>query len=92
MTRGTLERVGPASKSQGPLLGREPKESSRVRCGTLFWEEPQKQRSAVPQDAGKTPSVCPSHRESTKYRSDENEEEQLLRNRDLTIDLYSCCL
>jgi hypothetical protein len=25
--------VGPASKRQGPLLGREPKESSRVLCG-----------------------------------------------------------
>jgi hypothetical protein len=54
--------VGPASKRQGPLFGRDPKESSRVLCGTLFWEEPEKQRAAVPQDAGKTPSVCPSQR------------------------------
>jgi hypothetical protein len=29
---------------------------------SLFWEEPKKQRAAVPQDAGKTPSVCPSQR------------------------------
>jgi hypothetical protein len=65
MTQGThceAERVGPASKRQGPLFGREPKESSRVRCGTLFWEEPEKQRAAVPQDAGMTPSVCLSQR------------------------------
>jgi hypothetical protein len=26
----------------------------------LLGEEPEKQRSAVPQDAGETPSVCPS--------------------------------
>lgn len=33
MTRGThggAERAGPASKRQGPLFGREPKESYRV--------------------------------------------------------------
>jgi hypothetical protein len=24
----------------------------------LFWEEPEKQRAEVPQDAGKTPSAC----------------------------------
>src|ERR1700721_3627658 len=47
---------------QGPLFGRDPQESSRALCETLFWEEPEKQRAAVPQDAGKTPSVCPSHR------------------------------
>jgi hypothetical protein len=63
MIRGTFqERVGPASKRQGPLFGRDPKESSRVLCGALFWEEPEKQRAAVPQDAGKTVSVCPSQR------------------------------
>jgi hypothetical protein len=36
MTRGAqsgAERVGPASKRQGPLFGRDPKESSRVLCG-----------------------------------------------------------
>jgi len=27
-------------------------------AGTLFWEEPEKQRADVPQDAGETPSVC----------------------------------
>jgi hypothetical protein len=54
--------VGPVSKRQGPLFGRDPKESSRALCGTLFWEEPEKQRAAVPQDAGMTPSVCPSQR------------------------------
>jgi hypothetical protein len=62
MTRGTqsgAERVGPASKRQGPLFGREPKESSRVLCRTLFWEEPEKQRAAVPQDAGKDPERVP---------------------------------
>jgi hypothetical protein len=26
----------------------------------LFWEEPEKQRAAVPQDVGMTLSVCPS--------------------------------
>lgn len=36
MIRGTqsgTKQVGPASKRQGPLFGRNPKESSRVLCG-----------------------------------------------------------
>jgi hypothetical protein len=42
----------------------------RVLCRTLFWEEPEKQRSAVPQDAGETPSACPGQRRAPSYRSE----------------------
>jgi hypothetical protein len=65
--------VGPASKCQGPLFGRDPKESSGRLCGTLFWEEPEKQRADVPQDAGKTPSACLSQTESTWLWSNGND-------------------
>ncbi len=34
----------------------------RTLRNDLFGEEPEKQRPAVPQDAGKTPSACPSRR------------------------------
>ena len=67
--------MGPASKCQGPLLGRGLKESSRVLCRTLFGEEPEKQRAEAPQDAGKTPSACLSQPESTWLRSNENDSE-----------------
>ena len=67
--------MGPASKRQGPLFGREPKESSRALCRTLFWEEPEKQRAAVPQDAGKNPERVPESTENTWHWSDINVKE-----------------
>ncbi len=45
--QGTLFREGP--KRKFPAFFAE----------TLFWEEPEKQSPAAPQDAGKTPSACP---------------------------------
>jgi len=42
-------------------------------AGTLFWEEPEKQRADVPQDAGETPSVCPSQRRTHSYWRDIDE-------------------
>jgi hypothetical protein len=65
--------VGPASKCRGPLFGRGLKESSRALCGTLFREEPEKQRADVPQDAGKAPSGCLSQTESTWLWSNGND-------------------
>lgn len=65
MTRGTLsgaKRAGPASKAKDRFLGGNRKKVLAFFAGTLFWEELEKQRYAVPQDAGKTPSACPSQR------------------------------
>jgi hypothetical protein len=42
-------------------------------AGTLFWEEPEKQRADVPQDAGETPSACPSQRRTPTAGADIND-------------------
>jgi hypothetical protein len=55
MTRGTqsgAKRAGPASKAQGCFWGGARKKVQAFFAGTLFWEEPGKQRPAAPQNRG----------------------------------------
>jgi len=55
MTRGTqsgAKRAGPASKAKGRFSGGARKKVRAFFAGTLFWEEPEKQRPAVPQNRG----------------------------------------
>jgi hypothetical protein len=63
MTRGTQRSEWvrlPSAKDR--FSGGTRKKVLALFARTLLWEEPEKQRAAVPQDAGKTPSACPSQR------------------------------
>lgn len=65
MGRGTLRRAtreGEASKVKERFSGGYPKKVFALFEKSLFGEEPEKQSFAVPQDDGKTPSVCPMQR------------------------------
>jgi hypothetical protein len=63
MTRGTFKSEWVRLPSaEARFWGGNRKKVFAFVAKTLFWEEPEKQRAAVPQDAGKTPSVCPSQR------------------------------
>src|SRR5487761_390727 len=53
---------GSGFQGQGTLFGRDPKKVFVLSAKSLFGEEPEKQRPAAPQDAGKTPSACPIQR------------------------------
>lgn len=67
MDRGTLReatRVGQASKVKRRFLGGTRKKVCAPFAESLFGEEPEKQSLAAPQDAGKTPSACPTQRRS----------------------------
>jgi len=70
MSRGTPARSdasGSGFQGQGALFGRDPKKVFVLVAKSLFGEEPEKQRPAVPLDAGETPSACPIQRETTNY-------------------------
>src|SRR5580698_347716 len=48
-------------------FGEGPEESlPRLLRKSLFGEEPEKQRPAVPQDDGKTPNACPTQRRTQR--------------------------